>query len=633
MKGSGRDMASVAPEDFAPLDLSGLLRLRTLAELSEIDMARELRRLRLDSASPCPSIETLAHAFLTARYVLHTHSDAILVLTNQKNGLELVQEALGPRTILLPYHRPGYTLAKAVASAFESVPKARGMVWMNHGVVTWGESAEEAYAMMIELVSLAEEYAGLNSTRKARSTVAADIESASRRIAQLAPIVRGILGRVEADTNEQQRGGIVLPLVTPEILEILATDGAKTFLVSPPLTSDHLIRTKPLPLWLDGLNYEYGTALADAVRKAVEAYGKNYRAYFERNTCGSTARYDPLPRLLLIPGAGMLAAGRDMESAIIARDIGLQSLLAKGRIMAMGGVYQSPLEKDLFHMEYALFQRAKLAARPQGPLTGHTALVTGAAGAIGSGVSEELLRQGCSVAIGDLPGERLVEAEKQLALRHRGRVLAVAFDVTDPVQVATAFMAIARTWGGLDLVVINAGIAHVAPLIELELEAFRRLERVNVDGTLNLLSESARHFRQQDCGGDIVLVSTKNVFAPGAGFGAYSATKAAAHQLARIASLEMASIGVRVNMVAPDAVFGHGSQRSGLWQTVGPDRMRARGLDEKSLESYYQSRNLLKARVTATHVANAVMYFATRQTPTTGATIPVDGGLPDATPR
>ena len=192
---------------------------------------------------------------------------------------------------------------------------------------------------------------------------------------------------------------------------------------------------------------------------------------------------------------------------------------------------------------------------------------------------------------------------------------------------------IIRTWGGIDLVVVNAGIALVSSLQTLELERFRKLERVNVEGTLLVLAESARLFERQATGGDIVLVSTKNVFAPSAHFGAYSATKAAAHQLARIASLELAPIDVRVNMVAPDGVFGEGARKSGLWAEVGPDRMKARGLDEKGLEEYYRDRNLLKARITARHVANAVLYFATRQTPTTGATLPVDGGLPDATPR
>jgi NAD(P)-dependent dehydrogenase (short-subunit alcohol dehydrogenase family) len=214
-----------------------------------------------------------------------------------------------------------------------------------------------------------------------------------------------------------------------------------------------------------------------------------------------------------------------------------------------------------------------------------------------------------------------------------GMMLGVPLDVTEVASVAAAFARVARTWGGIDLVVANAGIAMVSPLVELDLDRFRKLERVNVEGTLLVLAEAARLFKRQGTGGDIVLVSTKNVFAPGANFGAYSSTKAAAHQLARIASLELAADDVRVNMVAPDAVFSHGACRSGLWAEVGPDRMRARGLDEAGLEAYYQSRNLLKAQVTAAHVANAVLFFATRQTPTTGATIPVDGGLPDSTPR
>jgi NAD(P)-dependent dehydrogenase (short-subunit alcohol dehydrogenase family) len=199
--------------------------------------------------------------------------------------------------------------------------------------------------------------------------------------------------------------------------------------------------------------------------------------------------------------------------------------------------------------------------------------------------------------------------------------------------VAAAFAAAAAEWGGVDLVVINAGVAHVSPLLSLDLGAFRRLERVNSEGTLLLLAEAGRLFRLQGTGGDVVLISTKNVFAPGPGFGAYSATKAAAHQLARIASLELAPLGVRVNMVAPDAVFGDERRRSGLWAAVGPERMRARGLDEAGLEEYYRQRNLLKARVIPRHVAEAVLFFAARKTPTTGATLPVDGGLPDATPR
>lgn len=266
-------------------------------------------------------------------------------------------------------------------------------------------------------------------------------------------------------------------------------------------------------------------------------------------------------------------------------------------------------------------------------MDGRVAFVTGAAGAIGAGICRGLLEANCRVAVTDLPGERLDGLVNEFRSQFGDRVIGVPMDVTDPVSVTSAIEQIKALWSTIEIAVVNAGIAHVSSLKEMQLSAFQRLEKINVEGTLLVLSEMARVFEAQGEGGDIVLVSTKNVFAPGATFGAYSATKAAAHQLARIASLELASIGVRVNMVAPDAVFSDGERKSGLWQEVGPGRMKARGLDEKGLEEYYQSRNLLKAKVTAEHVANAVLFFVSHQTPTTGATIPVDGGLPDATPR
>ncbi|MHB1460228.1 MAG: SDR family NAD(P)-dependent oxidoreductase [Armatimonadota bacterium] len=266
-------------------------------------------------------------------------------------------------------------------------------------------------------------------------------------------------------------------------------------------------------------------------------------------------------------------------------------------------------------------------------LDGRVAFVTGAAGAIGAGICRGLLEANCRVAVTDLPGDRLDGLVTELSAKFGDRVIGVPMDVTDPASVAEAVKAIKSQWTSIEIAVINAGVAHVSSLKDMALTAFQKLEKINVEGTLLVLSEMARVFEEQGDGGDIVLVSTKNVFAPGATFGAYSATKAAAHQLARIASLELAPIGVRVNMVAPDAVFSDGARKSGLWQEVGPGRMKARGLDEKGLEEYYQSRNLLKAQVTAEHVANAVLFFVSHQTPTTGATIPVDGGLPDATPR
>jgi len=261
------------------------------------------------------------------------------------------------------------------------------------------------------------------------------------------------------------------------------------------------------------------------------------------------------------------------------------------------------------------------------------ALVTGAAGAIGYGICRGLLENGCHLAATDLPGKKLEDFIADLKQIGGDRVIGVPIDVTDKTSVIAGFEKIVQTWGGIDIVVINAGIPLVSPLKDIDLEAFRKLEKVNVEGALLTLAEAARLFIAQGIGGDIIIISTKNVPSPGAGFGAYSATKAACHQLGRIASIELAQYDVRVNMVAPDGVFSEGKYKSGLWEQIGPDRMKARGLDEKGLQEYYRNRNLLKAKITGRHVANAVLFFATRQTPTTGATIPVDGGLPDATPR
>jgi len=632
VKASGRDMASIEPDGHPAVDLAYLRKLRALDDLTDEAMTNELRTHLFDYRSPTPSLETLVHAFIPKTYIDHTHADAVLALTNQVGAADLLREALGEDVILVDYIPPGFQLAKAAAAAFEAQPDARGMVWMRHGIVTWGDTAREAYAAMIELVSRAEAFLKEKASRTLHVDAPTPVEVATARVARVAPIVRGLLTRRGDDAP--RRPVIVRPLVTPETLSFVDAKEGRALALTPPLTSDHLIRTRPLPLWIDDVDYDDAAKLRQQIATAIREYEAQYHAYVAKHRSSVPDMpdvYDPSPRVLLLPGLGALAVGADAERAAIARDITEHTLAVKTTVAAMGG-YLGLSERDLFKMEFRGFQQAKLADT-DAPLGGHVALVTGAAGAIGAGICQTLLERGCHVAVTDLAGDRLDRMTADLGARFGPRVAGVPLDVTDPASVAAAFATVARTWGGLDLVVVNAGIGLVSSLAEMELEAFRKLERVNVDGTLTVLAEAGRQFAHQASGGDIVLVSTKNVFAPGARFGAYSATKAAAHQLARIASLELAHLDVRVNMVSPDAVFSHGEVRSGLWAEVGPDRMKARGLDEKGLEEYYRTRNLLKARVTAEHVANAVLFFATRQTPTTGATIPVDGGLPDATPR
>ena len=545
-----------------------------------------------------------------------------------------MREALGDSVLVLPYVVPGFDLAKAVDAALQECPDASGMVWMKHGLTTWGDDARESYERTIDLVSRAEQHLLREATTRSRSPTS--VATAEERLARVAPIVRGLLASASGDPDRPHRRVVLRSLTDEQTLASLEGTGAADLAVSPPLTADHLIRTKALPLWIESPSYDDEEQLRERLEEAVKDYAASYERYLERYAARMPAgvkAFDNLPRIVLMPGLGALCAGYDNHSAEIARDITRQTLAAKTLIAAAGGTYEGLAEEHLFDMEYRSLQHAKLAARARPPFAGRVALVTGAAGAIGSAICERLLVEGAQVAATDLPGPALDDLVTDLEGPHPGRILGVALDVTDPASVSAGFATVARAWGGVDIAVINAGLAHVASLAELDLESYRRLQSVNTEGALLLLAESSRHFRLQRTGGDIVFVSTKNVASPGPRFGAYSATKAAAHQLARIASLELAEHDVRVNMVAPDAIFGHGERKSGLWDEVGPDRMKARGLDPQGLEEYYRKRNLLQTRVTAEHVANGVVFFVSRQTPTTGATLPIDGGLPDATPR
>ena len=634
VKASGHDLASIEPDGHVALDLEYLRRLRTLPALPDGTMMNELHTHRLTAGGARPSIEALLHAFLSAKYIDHTHADAILALTNQRNGDAVIRDALGGDVVVLDYIKPGFSLAKDAAAAFDASPGCKGMVLRKHGLLTWDDDPLSSYGKTIELVTRAEEYLEGKARKPRKRRRGTSTATARERYGKVAPILRGLLAVPTDDADRPYRRFVLLPLGTEEVLDLVASDRGKETALSPPLTSDHLIRTKALPLWIDNPPYDDEKEFRERVSNAVAEYARHYEDYFRRHASRLSPgleRFDAMPRVILLPGLGAVCAGGDVGEAGTVRDIVAQTLAVKTKIASVG-TYEGLNEEHLFDMEYFSLQHAKLVEEEL-PLRRSVALVTGAAGAIGAGICQGLLENGCHVSATDLPGDPLDELVADLKRTHGDRIIGVPLDVTDPKSVAEGFGQVIQEWGGIDLFVINAGVAHVSSLADLESEAFRRLARVNIEGTLHVLSEAARLFRKQNTGGDIVLISTKNVFAPGARFGAYSATKAAAHQLARIASLELAEIGVRVNMVSPDAVFSHGTRKSGLWAEVGPDRMRARDLDERGLEEYYRHRNLLKAKITAAHVARAVLYFATRQTPTTGATIPVDGGLPDATPR
>lgn len=634
VKGSGWDMATAGPEGFVAMALDDLKRLFRLNALQDTEMFNQFRLAMLKPVPFNPSIETLAHAWIKEKFVDHTHANAILTLTNQENGEALVREALGDDVLIRPYYHPGFGLSRDLAVSLSENPKARAVVLMRHGLFTFDNDPRVSYETHIELVDRAETFA-----RKRESRAFFACEPVKKPdapvIARVTPLIRGLLAGRTGDADRPTAPVILKVLKSEEILRAISHPKLDEILSGPVLTADFLIRTKPWLAIVPAGNFENEAGLKARITESVQAFERRYRNYYEKG-CRETRRnfpmFNPRPRVLILPGAGIFCSGNTLRDAEIAADLAEVTLKVRMRIAAMGGRYRGIDEDKLFEMEYWGPQLEKLSA-PALPLTGKVAVVTGAAGAIGATICQRLLKEGCHVAGTDLPGDRLENLGRDLGAEFNGRFHAIPMDVTDETSVIEAYDEIISAFGGVDLLVSNAGIAFVKSLAELELEDFRRVERVNVEGALLFLKWGIKILKAQGTGGDIIFISTKNVPSPGANFGAYSATKAAAHQLARVASLELAGDDIRVNNLAPDAVFEGKGRRSGLWEVCGPDRMKARGLDEKGLEDYYRDRNLLKIRVTADHVARGVVFFATRQTPTTGATLPIDGGLPDATPR
>lgn len=614
VKGSGWDLGSIEAPGLPALDLQRLRELRSLEAMTDEEMVREVRRCLLDPQAPNPSVETLLHAFLPHRFIDHSHADAILALSNRVDGEALCQEVYGDRVAYLPFIMPGFPLAKAVAEVVEAQPDVEGVLLHQHGLFTFAESGEESLRRHLDLVALAEaRYAG-----EKNAALAAQAEPTLKAQAFL-PSLRGFL---------QELSGNDAPFVLetraqPWILAALAGADAEAQLVTPPLTPDHALRTKNLPCWI-------GSVETEAMRQTLEAYAEEYRGYFARCTAarGERIMLDPMPRVLLVPGYGLIGVGAHAKAASIAADLAEHTILTKTAGVCLG-TYRGLDELDLFDMEYWSLEQAKLGKKKAAELEGQVAVITGGAGAIGEGIARVLLDAGAAVALLD----RDVEAAREAAKRLGGAVMSVACDVTSEDSMQEAMDAVCARFGGVDILIPNAGVAHVAPLQDLEAADWERVVAVNQTGVLNTLKVGSGILRAQGRGGSVVLVSSKNVFAPGASFGAYSASKAGAHQLARVAALEFADDGIHVNMVNPDAVFRHGDNPSGLWATVGPDRAKSRGLDEAELEGFYQTRNLLKAQVTAADVGQAVLFFAARRTPTTGASLPVDGGVANAFPR
>ena len=609
IKGSGSDLRTIEPSDFARLHLDDLEALRPRSEMSDDEMLAYLARSSLDPDAPRPSIETLLHAFLPDAWVDHSHADAVLALTNQPDGPRLVQEVYGDRVAVVPYILPGFKLAQLTADVYAANPGVEGLVLDMHGLVTFGATARESYERHVELVTLAEER--VRPHLPAHGSARGDEAAA----AALAPVLRGALSAVRQVIVRWDGSPRVRAFADRPDLDQISQQG--------PITPDHVLRTKRLPLVLPA-------TAPESVRDAVGAYRADYERYAREHGGADAFRHDAAPRVVLVPGVGMFTTGATWDEAGMVADMYRHSMDVIEAATAIGA-YRALPPRDLYDMEYWPLELYKLTrAPPERELARRVALVTGAGRGIGRAIARALASDGAFVFVTDIDSDAATAVAEAIAAAG-GRAQALPLDVTSERQTAEAFEAAARQVGGVDIVVSNAGVAAAAPLGDLELDTWQRSLDINATGHFLVCRAALRQMRSQGLGGSIVLICTKNALDPGAGFGAYSAAKAAQLQLGRVLAVEGGPDGIRVNMVNPDAVF----EGSGLWDAdLRAGRAAAHGVAVEDLESFYAQRNLLRQRVTGADVAEAVSFLASdRAAKTTGAVIPVDGGLRGAFPR
>ena len=588
IKGSGWDLATIKIEGFAPTRMEPLLRLSAFDALSDTDMVTQLRAAMINPNAPTPSIEAILHAVLPATFVDHTHANAIVALTNNPHGAELVQKTFGSRVLVVPYIMPGFVLAKAVADLIKekSLEGVEGLVLMHHGLFTWGASARESYERMIQLVTEAEQAAPALAAPQAPPI---DDWLGLATLRQSVSQVRGVPVLATLDASPAAVGFSSRPDV-----ERLATQG--------PLTPDHSIRTKRIP-----------AVIGDAIDASVHAYAAEYAAYFLRHAGPDHTQLFPSPNWAVWPGRGIVSFGPTVKEAGIVADIASHTAATIQIAEALGG-WQALPEADIFAIEYWELEQAKLrqqtGAKPT--LQGKVALVSGAAAGIGLAIGKVLHEQGAAVVALDINPDVVAafQGPDQLGL---------VVDLTNQEAVKNAIIETVRRFGGLDILVSNAGIFTAGANIEdLDDSNWSRSLLLNLTSHEQLLKHCIP-FLKKGIDATAIFVGSRNVRAPGAGAASYSCAKAGVTQLTRVAALELAPHNVRVNIIHPDAVFD-----TKLWTPEALQRSAERyGLTVEQ----YKKRNLMKCEITSRDIGLMVASMAGPAfAKTTGAQIPVDGG-------
>ena len=608
VKGSGWDMAEIEPQGMPAVKLEPLRKLRALSALSDEAMVNVQRLNLLDASAPNPSVETLLHAFLPHKFIDHTHAAAVLSIVDQPDGEALAREVYDGRMGIVRYIAPGFGLAKAAAEVFEQDEKVEGLILHKHGIFTFGETAREAYERMIEMVSLAE-----SRLRQGRPVVfqARALADELAEVAEIAPIIRGAVA-LPADKPGGEPTRFVMTFRTgPEILSYVNGAELSDYSQRGVVTPDHIIRTKNTPLVVSPAGPGKLDDFARHVQQAVAEFSAGYDSYFGRENekvGGIKSKLDSAPRVVLVPGLGLFGIGRSAKDADIAADLAENTVRVVTDAEGIGR-YEPLPESDLFELEYWSLEQAKLKGAVVKPLTGQVALVTGA-GAIGSATAKALAAEGAAVAIVDIYGD----TARKVAKSFKG--LGLQCDVTKPEEVRDAFAKVIERFGGVDIVVSNAGAAWQGRIGDVSDELLRQSFELNFFAHQTVAKEAVRIMLKQGTGGALLFNLSKQAVNPGANFGPYGLPKAAAMLLMRQYALDYGKDGIRSNGVNADRV------RSGLLTDVMiADRAKARGVSEGE----YMSGNLLGREVLAEDVAQAFVALA-KARKTTGHIEAVDGG-------
>ncbi len=617
VKGSGWDMGNIELPGLPAVKLAPLRRLRNLEHLSDEDMVNFQRINLLDSSAPNPSVETLLHAFLPHKFVDHTHSTAVLALTDQPDGEAIARETFSDAMAYVPYTIPGFALAKSVAAIYDANRSVQGLILMRHGIFTFAEDAREAYELMIEMVSKAEER--IARAKKTIAQISLPPEVAS--VADIAPILRGAVALENNPREGMAKRQIMDFRSDAKILNYVNGAELSRYSQVGVATPDHTIRTKNWPLIVPAPQAGKLDEWSSQVRTAVDAFVARYHDYFARNNArvkGIKKELDPFPRVVLVPGMGLFGLGASAKDAAIAADIAENTVEVITDAERMTR-YQSIPEEDQFDVEYWSLEQAKLGKAAEKLLARHVAVITGGGSGIGAATAKAFAKQGAEVAILD----RDEAAAKAVAKQIGGAALALACDVTDEQSVRAAFDAVAARFGGVDIVVSNAGAAWQGRIGEVDDEILRQSFELNFFAHQRVAQTAVRMMKAQGTGGCLLFNTSKQAVNPGKDFGPYGLPKAATLFLVKQYALDHGKDGIRANAVNADRI------RTGLLtEDMVTARAKARGVSEAD----YMSGNLLGREVTADDVAEAFVFLALARK-TTAAIVTVDGGNIEASLR